>query len=289
MSDYPKISIVTPVYNRAQYLEQTILSVLNQGYPNLEYIIIDGGSTDGTLDIIKKYESQLTYWSSEPDKGMYYAIQKGFDKASGDIMAWLNSDDMYHLDSLIVVADIFSTLQTVEWIMGTPSFFNKEGQCVKVFTTPKWSKQRFVAGDYRWIQQESTFWRKSLWEKEGSIIDVNYKFAADFELWSSFFDFAKLFSVNTVLSGFRIHGDQLSLNNNLQYENEVKDIYQKRYKFKPSISEKLMVQLYKLNQVCLNSGLFLGVIGQIISLVLKKKYKLPKTIYYNFETNKWVM
>src|SRR5665647_3247451 len=120
----PKITIITPVYNRAQYLEATILSVLNQGYANLEYIIIDGGSTDGTIEIIKKYESQLAYWVSEPDQGMYYALQKGFDKASGDIMAWLNSDDMYHANSLFVVADIFSTFEDVDWIMGTPSLYN---------------------------------------------------------------------------------------------------------------------------------------------------------------------
>src|SRR6218665_2201901 len=101
--NFPKISIVTPVFNRVEYLEQTILSVIDQGYPNLEYIVIDGGSTDGTLEIIKKYEDRIFYWTSEPDNGMYDAINKGFKKASGQIMAWINSDDLYHQPTLSTV------------------------------------------------------------------------------------------------------------------------------------------------------------------------------------------
>lgn len=223
MTDFPRISIVTPVFNRVEMIEQTIQSVLGQHYPNLEYIIIDGGSTDGTVDIIRRYENQLAYWVSEPDKGMYDAIMKGFSHATGDILAWINSDDMYHSNALNIVGQIFSQLYDVEWITGTPTLYNAEGLCVKVFPTPHWSWQRFKSGDFRWLQQESTFWRRSLWDKVGGL-NLQYKLAADFELWCQMFQYATLYSVNTVLGGFREHGNQLSLTQADKYSAEIKTI-----------------------------------------------------------------
>ena len=103
---WPRISIVTPSYNQGQFIEETIRSVLLQGYPNLEYIIIDGGSTDNSVEIIKKYSPWLTYWVSERDRGQSHAINKGFEHASGDILGWLNSDDMLAMGSLRRVAEI---------------------------------------------------------------------------------------------------------------------------------------------------------------------------------------
>src|SRR5690349_701527 len=108
--NWPKISIVTPNFNNGKYLEDTIVSVLSQNYPNLEYFIIDGGSTDNSLEIIKRYERHLAGWTSEPDGGMYEAIDKGFNKTTGEIMAWLNSDDMYHRKSLFAVGKLFCDL-----------------------------------------------------------------------------------------------------------------------------------------------------------------------------------
>jgi len=123
-----KISIVTPTYNQAEYIEATILSVLNQRYPNLEYIIIDGGSTDGTVDIIKKYADQLTYWCSEPDGGQYAAINKGFAHATGDVMAWLNSDDLYMPYTLHAVGSIMDSLEEVKWLStSTPVGIDAQG------------------------------------------------------------------------------------------------------------------------------------------------------------------
>src|SRR5687768_13083798 len=103
----PKISIITPSYNQGRFIEETILSVINQNYPNLEYIIIDGGSTDNTVEIIRKYEQHLAYWVSEKDGGQSEAINKGFKKATGDIVCWINSDDFFMPGALSKVADCF--------------------------------------------------------------------------------------------------------------------------------------------------------------------------------------
>ena len=105
MNALPKISTVTPSFNQGKFLEKTILSVLEQGYPNLEYIIIDGGSSDESVDIIKKYADRLNYWVSEADRGQSHAINKGFERATGEIFGWLNSDDWYHPGALQAVDD----------------------------------------------------------------------------------------------------------------------------------------------------------------------------------------
>ena len=103
MEEHLKISIITPSYNQGEYIEKTIKSILDQGYPNLEYIIMDGGSNDETVEIIKKYEDKITFWQSEPDKGQTDAINKGFEKCTGDIVTWLCSDDYYEPNVLFEI------------------------------------------------------------------------------------------------------------------------------------------------------------------------------------------
>ena len=205
----PRISLVTPVFNSASYLEQTIQSVLAQNYPNLEYFIIDGGSTDGTLDIIRKYESQISGWLSEPDKGMYDALNKGFARTTGEVMGWISATDQLHTGGLAVVGTVFRDLPEVEWITGRPTWFNEEGMTLGVYDLPRWSRSRFLAGANRYIQQESTFWRRSLWERAGSHMDSTRRNGADFELWVRFFRHAKLYPVDALIGGFRAHGDSL--------------------------------------------------------------------------------
>lgn len=251
MTQFPKISIITPVYKRVGMIEQTIQSVLGQNYPNLEYIIIDGGSTDGTVDIIRKYTSQLAYWVSEPDNGMYHAIMKGMAMATGEIVAWINSDDMYHTNALNIVGQIFAQLPEVEWLTGTPTLYNTEGLCVKTFPTQYWSWERFKRGDFRWLQQESTFFRKSLFERVGGV-NMQYHLAADFELWCKMFQVSKLYSVNTILGGFRQHGEQLSIEGQNRYEAEVKAIcqtYGMRNKIRCRRSNKVQNRWMKKNIV----------------------------------------
>src|SRR5580658_2018681 len=117
-----KISIITPSYNQGQFLEETMLSVFNQGYPNLEYIVIDGGSTDNSVEIIKKYENRLTYWESQKDRGQTHAINKGFEKSTGEIIAWLNSDDVYCENALFIIADFFEKNIEANIVVGNGLF-----------------------------------------------------------------------------------------------------------------------------------------------------------------------
>jgi glycosyltransferase involved in cell wall biosynthesis len=210
-SQLPRISLVTPVFNSAKYIEQTIQSVLSQNYPNLEYFIIDGGSTDGTIDIIRKYEAQLSGWLSEPDNGMYDALNKGFARTAGEIMGWISATDQYHVGGLAVVGSVFRDLPQVEWITGRATGFNEAGMTTVVLDIPHWSRFRFLAGANRYIQQESTFWRRSLWERAGSRVDDSQRYAADFELWVRFFRHAQLYPVDALIGGFRAHADSLGL------------------------------------------------------------------------------
>ncbi len=230
----PKISIVTTNYNGGHFLEDTILSVINQNYPNIEYIIIDGGSTDESLDIILKYENFISYWVSEPDSGMYDAIQKGFDHSTGEIMAWLNSDDKYTIDAFSIVQEIFESFPQIEWLTATSGItWDIAGRAVNVDYRPGFNKNSFVKGQNltggRWfstyfIQQEVTFWKRSLWEKSGSKLNTNLKFAGDFNLWFNFYKYTELYSVSTIIGGMRSHNNQLSVLNYNCYMKEALNV-----------------------------------------------------------------
>jgi len=217
----PKISIVTPSFNQGKFIEATILSVLEQNYPNLEYVIIDGGSTDNSADIISKYSDKLHYWVSEADKGMYDAISKGFEKTTGEIMLWINSDDLLSPDSLSIIAEIFSEHQGVDWITSLYSvWYDVEGRLIRTMYKDGFSKGGFMRGENLpranqfskyWIQQESTMWRRSLWEKAGAYLETEWSVAGDFDLWARFFQYSELMGVETLLGGGRRHSEQKSL------------------------------------------------------------------------------
>jgi glycosyltransferase involved in cell wall biosynthesis len=209
---WPRIALVTPVFNSGKYIEQTIRSVLAQGYPNLDYFIVDGGSTDNTLEVIRKYENEIAGWVSEPDNGMYDAINKGFARTSGEIMGWISATDQLHIGGLSVVGSIFRDFPEVEWITARRTVFNEQGAMTRVDPLMRWSRFRFLlGGSNRYIQQESTFWRRSLWERAGGHLDAAWRYASDFELWVRFFRHARLYTVDSLIGGFREHGDSDSL------------------------------------------------------------------------------
>ncbi|SRX55352.1 glycosyltransferase family 2 protein [Aequorivita sp. CIP111184] len=215
VSTYPKITVVTPNYNQGEFLERTISSVIEQEYPNLEYIIVDGGSTDTSVDIIKKYQQQLHYWVSEPDKGMYDAINKGFLQSSGAIMCWINSDDVLWEGSLYYIAKKFTENKKVQWLQGLPSVINEKGALI-LQREPVFSSWFFYLKEHRkhfsFIQQESTFWSRQLWDKAGGELSLQYSLASDFDLWMRFFNFETMYCSKRQLAAFRKREGQKSSN-----------------------------------------------------------------------------
>ena len=181
---FPKISIVTPSFNQSQYLEETILSVIDQNYPNLEYIIIDGGSNDESVEIIKKYETKLAYWVSERDQGQTYAIQKGMDKATGELVNWLNSDDILLPGSLMALAKAYNTCNLEKALFcGHSRVINQDGQLVSEHIvrefTPE-TKPLPNAPDIQQGAQASVFLTKKAWDFVNGIdTSLNYTMDAD--------------------------------------------------------------------------------------------------------------
>jgi glycosyltransferase involved in cell wall biosynthesis len=215
-SCWPRLAIVTPSYNQGDFLEETIRSVLLQGYPDLEYVLIDGGSTDHSREIIEKYSPWLSHWVSEVDRGQYHAINKGFAKTSGEIMAWLNSDDKYAPNAFAAMGQVFSQFPSVEWVSSLRRIlWDAEGREMRCRPLPGFSREAFWSGEYgvgpfqsAWIQQESTCWRRSLWERAGHRVDDSLQMAGDFELWTRFYQHAQLYGIVGRLGGFRVHAGQ---------------------------------------------------------------------------------
>jgi glycosyltransferase involved in cell wall biosynthesis len=216
----PKISLVTPSFQQGRFLEDCIRSVLDQEYPNLEYFVMDGGSTDESKKIIRRHADRLTYWRSHTDGGHMDAVQDGFYRSTGEIMGWLNSDDRLTPWALRVVAAVFRQFSEVQWITSMyPMIMNAEGlvlgaRRVEGFHAEAFFRGRnapFNPGFYScMIQQESTFWRRGLWEKAGRRVDTGLRVAGDFELWSRFFEHAELYTLAVPLGIFRIQPDSFS-------------------------------------------------------------------------------
>lgn len=206
LSEVPKISVVTPSFNQAEYLEETIKSVLGQGYSNLEYIIIDGGSTDGSVEIIERYSEHLAYWISELDGGQTDALIKGFEKSSGEIMAWLNSDDLYEPGALFEVAEAFARNPEWQVVYGDSYWMDAESQP----TRPKKEIgfNRFIwLYDHNYLPQPSTFWRRGIYERVGGL-DPQWDLVMDADLWIRFAEHTVPRHVLSLWSRMRYYPEQ---------------------------------------------------------------------------------
>ena len=279
---YPRITVVTPNLDQARHLEACIASVLNQGYPNLEYIVVDGGSRDGSVEIIRKYESRLHGWISEPDEGQYHAVQKGFDRSSGEIMAWLNSDDKYHDRSLFAMAEIFRRFPDVEWLTGLPTEYTEEGVTISRIALPwaRWSRYRYLTWDFQFVQQESTCWRRRLWEKAGSKLDLSMKFAGDLELWARFFRHARLHTTTSLIGGFRYRaGGQRSLDFRPEYLAECRRVIE-RERRRCSYGVRVGLSVLRLVGLPLGIAFFLDI--PVLRAPYRAMFRIPPTISYDF-------
>ena len=207
--EWPKISIVTPSFNQAQYIETTIKSVLDQGYPNLEYIIIDGGSDDGSAEIIERYSNHLAYWVSESDEGQTDALIKGFRRATGEIMGWLCSDDLHEPYTLQEVAETFGFNPRWQVVYGDSAWIDGEGS----FIRPKKeiAFHRFIwMYDHNYLPQPSTFWRSGVYDLVGGL-DRRWNLAMDADLWIRFAERADLHHVPRRWSRMRFYPEQKNL------------------------------------------------------------------------------
>lgn len=200
-----KVSIITPSYNQARFIEETIQSVLNQTYSDIEYLVIDGGSFDGTVDILKKYENRLAAWVSEKDRGQTDAINKGFSMASGEIFAWLNSDDTLEPHAVARIVDFFQTNPDVGLVYGDANFINENDRVIGKFNAAQTDLKRLRDG-FVHIPQQAAFFRSDCWKQIGPL-DPEFYFAMDYDLWVRLAEITQIMYNPGVIANFRLHAD----------------------------------------------------------------------------------
>lgn len=200
---FPKVSVVTPSFNQAEYLAETLASIVNQRYPNLELIVMDGGSTDGSREVIKSFEPHIAFWVSERDRGQSNAINMGLARATGDVLCWLNSDDVFLPGALNTVAYTFNSHPDWDWISGPSLKFGERfHELVGYFQQPTDAAEWLVHCP---ISQPSTFWRRRLYDQHGDL-DESFNFALDYEYWVRFVTAGeRLHFIDRPLSAYRLH------------------------------------------------------------------------------------
>jgi len=240
-SPWPKISIITPSYNQAEFIEETIRSVICQGYPNLEYIIIDGGSTDGSVEIIKKYKENLTYWVSEPDRGQAHAINKGLLRITGDIFGWINSDDMLLPNSLSKLAETYQNNQDKILLGDLIYYFHSHNKYKKVH-----QKNVTISNLI------NPFKEKSIWQQPSTfvprkfintniLLDENLRYVFDYDWMIRLLQITSVHYINEVIAVFRFHKKSKTVNEKFSWLVEI-EIVLKRYWDLVSNEEKKQIE-----------------------------------------------
>ena len=242
-SEWPRISVVTPSYNQAQFIEETIRSVLLQGYPNLEYIIIDGGSTDSTLEILQKYDKYLAYWVSEPDAGQANALNKGFHKATGELIGWQNSDDYYYRDCFRYAAEAANLLKDVDIVYGSTNYVDQSHQfslfidgAIHVNEQGASIGSKYVSDfnlldmiPYANMCNQSMFFKRKIF-KDGNFIDESFKHAMDYEFfWRLIARSYKFQLVPEMMGYYRLHDEAKGCQLDNSCTEEMSKVYKSVY------------------------------------------------------------
>jgi glycosyltransferase involved in cell wall biosynthesis len=225
-TSYPKISVITPSYNQVQFLERTILSVLEQGYPNLEYIVIDGGSTDGSVDIIRKYSDRLTYWVSEPDRGQSHAINKGLKLATGKWVCWQNSDDTFYPGAFESLAKEASRTPSADLIIGNMNLVDKDDAVLRdiKYVRPTYSS---LLAEGMVLTNQAAFWKRKVHEELG-YLDESLDCGFDYEWFLRLLMKHSASHVNATWGALRLHEDTKTSNRQSVFDDEYQKILEGR-------------------------------------------------------------
>jgi glycosyltransferase involved in cell wall biosynthesis len=211
MAETPLVSIVTPSFNQAAYIEDTLNSVFVQDYANIEYIVIDGGSTDGSAELIKKHAARLAYWVSEPDAGQADAINKGFARAKGKYFAWINADDRMMPNMISSAVTFLEANPEVGLVYGDADFIDAQGRVIGRFDARQTDYARMLRG-YVHIPQQATVWRAALWQP----LDTSLQFAMDYDLWVRVAKRSRLQYVPQLWAQFRLNTDSKTMQNDMR-------------------------------------------------------------------------
>ena len=224
----PLVSLVTPSFNQGAYLEATITSVLEQEYPNIEYMVIDGGSTDDSVGILQRYSDRLAYWVSAPDDGQADAINLGYRRATGKYVSWINSDDLLPAESVVAAVDFLESNPDVGMVYGNVEHIGADGGSIRMVEPPPFDYQRILTTGINYVQQSGSLMRRELFEQIGEL-DVRLQFAMDLDYWMRLGQVTAIAHIPVTLAQFRVHDSSKSVAQRTQAAVELPLIWRKLY------------------------------------------------------------